>query len=58
MKEIKTFKQLIKALATIESEADITRICDDIDKAFHAGKITWDDRENLYTLAGFIDKNF
>lgn len=58
MTEIKTFKQLVKALATIESEADIARIYDDIDKATKAGALSWDDRENLYTIANFIEDNF
>lgn len=57
MRPIKTFKQLVKAIAQIETDDDLNNVYFDIENAFQADKISWDDHENLYTILGFIEKN-
>lgn len=48
---IKTFKQLVKAIAEIKTEEDRLIVYGDIDNSFQHGKITWNDHQILYTLA-------
>ena len=49
-----TFKQLVKAFTIIETEDDFNRACGEIDRAFQAEKINWDDHELLYKLVSKI----
>lgn len=57
MRKILTFKQIVKEIAQIETTEDLNNVFFDIENAFQADKITWDDHETLYTIVGFIEKN-
>lgn len=48
---IKGFKQLVAAIAGIESEEDRNYVCGEINLSFEHEKISWKDHEMLYQLA-------
>ena len=48
------FKKLVKMIAGIKVEADRHDAWTEIEKAYQAGKISWDDHETLYTLASMV----
>lgn len=58
MRKILTFKQIVKEIAQIKTTEDLNNVFFDIDNAFQADKITWDDHETLYTIADFAEKSF
>lgn len=51
-----SFKQLVNLLADVKTEEDFNRACGQIDMSFQHDKITWNDNELLYKLAGIIYK--
>lgn len=48
----KTYKQLIEAMAEMETEDDLNRVCFEIDWSFQKEKITAKDLQILFKLAG------
>lgn len=47
---MKAYKEIIEALAGVQTQADIDHICGMIDRAYHGGKISYKDNEQLYRL--------
>ncbi len=48
------FKKLVKFIAAIKTESDRNSCFTQIDRAFDAEKISWDDHETLYSLASMV----
>lgn len=48
------FKKLVKSIAAVKTEADRNGCFAQIDRAFDAEKISWDDHETLYNLASMV----
>lgn len=48
------FKKLVKSIASVKTEADRNGCFAQIDRAFDAEKISWDDHETLYSLASMV----
>ena len=48
------FKKLVKAIAAIKTEDDRNSCFAQIDRAFDAEKISWDEHETLYGLASMV----
>lgn len=48
------FKKIVCAISEIKTEADRMACYDQIDKAFDAEKISFDDHEMLYQLASMV----
>ena len=48
------FKKIVRAISEIKSEADRNDCYNQIDKAFDAEKISFDDHEMLYKLAAMV----
>lgn len=47
----KTFKELVRTLAEVETKANLYTIMAEIDRSFCSEKINWKDHEALYTIA-------
>lgn len=56
MKKTFTFKQLVKFIHQVHSEAGFDGILADIDASFEAERITFDDHEILYDIACAVYK--
>lgn len=49
------FKKLVKSIAAIKTEGDRNSCFAQIDRAFDAEKISWDDHETLYNLTSMVN---
>ena len=55
MEVLKMFKKIVKSIAAIKTENDRDECYRQIDRAFEEERISFEDHELLYGLAGMIE---
>jgi len=48
------YKKIVQIIIDAVTEEEMNHACGEIDRAFQAGKITWNDNEQLYDIVAKV----